>query len=231
MNDERGHVFDLDVYCARDNYVEVLDFLTNVEGYNLYLTTDDLPDDTRTLYRLNSGINDVFRLERGASNIDVVVSVNESSLFPILFFNCTGSMNALSPTDFYSFYYDLTVQRRSLLSDTSFRSSDVGGVEYGYRLPAEKASALVRKYRRRGFTISDLPLGSMCSHPMECRNRTCRLTRYSDDGQSLHIVFGGTPVLQRTIRWCLGGYPCGAENNPALYHRFKVELHDQPASG
>lgn len=229
----RKKLSDLDLYVPKSKAQAVCNHLVSIHGYELLdstITTSNqaMFDYYLANYGTRTGIFDVKFLKKGDKIIDLVVSVNENPIFPILHFHNTCVMNALHPTGFYSFYSTLTSQHRGFVNSFALKKP-FEVTNYGSRELTTRSQTGVAKYQQRGYTIKELPDFDHSGHPEMCLNGSCRLIRYTNDPCTLHVEFLtpyntilGLPKFP-TIRWSLGGYPCGVLSDGDIYQPPFVE--------
>ncbi|KAG6871433.1 hypothetical protein C0992_010967, partial [Termitomyces sp. T32_za158] len=129
---------DLDLYVPNGEWRKVLHQLVHDYGY----TVD--PDPLDNAYSRVTGIYHVVRYCRGACVVDLVVSMTDDSVVPIINFHSTLIMNYMSGTNIVCAYPDLTFNRRGLVNSRRLILSE---------LDYDIISPLI-KYRRRGFDLA-----------------------------------------------------------------------------
>lgn len=128
---------DIDIYTPRTQARVVIRALLRLFGFTL--------DPTTMHYLDMAGVHCVYYLRKGSVKINVIESLNGSSIAPLFFFHSTAVMNFMDEFGVYCAYPLLTFQRKSLLnSQTNNRSA----------LSVAAIEKCVIKYQDRGFEFS-----------------------------------------------------------------------------
>ena len=80
---------DMDLYCRKTHTSLVLNHLCKVQGFSVLPFSTDIRSNSNNYYYNSSdktGISKVYCPERGKQFVDVIVSANNCSYYPILFF-------------------------------------------------------------------------------------------------------------------------------------------------
>ena len=137
-------------------------------------------------------------------------------------------MNLLAPDCFVSFYLELTRRHLALINNPCFVHG-TDSVHYGSRILKCRVLLPIRKYKCRGFTVSEDP-SAFDQHNEYCYTRKCRLTRYSNDIGVLRINFTASEryefpdPLNDIVSWCLAGQHCNGLPGTSTFHPFHVSL-------
>ena len=141
------------------------------------------------------GILKVVKYRKGPKAIDVVLSCGRSALLPILHFDFTIPMNAMSPNQFICFYPLYTLNKKGVFSGSALERARDG---IGIRGITERAITAANKYVERGFSLME------SSHVV-----VGEAMQETSDVEMLVVKFGRNSMIssqERKIRWCIGGY-------------------------
>ncbi|KAI0351713.1 hypothetical protein OH77DRAFT_1461428 [Trametes cingulata] len=199
---------DLDIYVPLHYGQRMASYLIDVEGFVLHRHRE-VP------YAAKLGHAAVLTLQKATRRIDIVVSMNESALYPISHFWGSHVMNYLSADGYCVAYPELTFSGRGILSP--FHLTD-------HRYPSDYTLSLMAKYSPRGFSFRVRPYAweTSTTSAQDCNispSAGCpRVRRFFGDRfcltgtlSSQYAGYGYDCSLPSslTVCWWRGGDPCG----------------------
>ena len=167
--------------------------------------------------------------------VDIIESISNSSLYPILHFDLTLVQNAISASGLAVYYADLTFKNVALV--TPFHSHKPA---WNVEAMKSRVATRVDKYSRRGFNIlRDLqmsPEPEITSHACFTSSVCPQALRNSEDSGVYFMPFspmGDEEISSAksagcgTIMWRCGGPACkedGEAFNPCVFHAPNLSL-------
>lgn len=214
----------MELYVSNFFYNELLLHLILYQNYKVTGTRNTTkPDGTHHMSPHLRGIKSITFLKSTSGRITLITANhNQSPILPLFNLPTTLTMNLLSPNYFISLYPELTLNGQGLINSTSYRfyNTHAGNIA-SLRRPAYIHIAL---YRRMGYVLKNTVQELDDTHLAHCKNKRCRLYRYSDDPTILRISYGEVNTMSSTSSplyplavWSLGGYECGRHNGTGVY--------------
>jgi hypothetical protein len=212
---------DMDVYTNETHYWRLLNYFEDECGYERVegksgsiRVVEEGEEENIGKYNSTGGIAYVMSLKKGDRKVDVILSEQQASIYPLFFFHTTLVQNFISGKGFFSAYPTLTGMNRAIINPISF---------WPQLEPTEKTSLCLTKYSTRGFDIrthlsdwSDNPehichYSKICPHTIRCTaDSGCMFVPFADSS----LVVGGGDRRSRTytrsegVVWNLGGNSC-----------------------
>jgi hypothetical protein len=167
---------DFDVYTTLSKFREFIHFFTEIEGYKVigdFYRPPPGPYNT-------SGIAKLFRLQKGAQNVDIIVTNLSSAVLPIFQFHNTVVMNFISAEAVFCAYPRWMLGMVGLVHPRMYKQNATN-------FATIKGLA---KYLKRGIGLySDI--AELASHKSRCvKTFYCpHMTRSTNDDGKLTWVF------------------------------------------